>query len=303
MKHPFQVGEKYRNREGEYEVIGLDGSKMVIRYSNGKVLETTVEMQTRIWENIQADASMSLPDQTFGPRPSRQRRGGQRGLAFQGLQDHDFKKGVAGTSWRARTSLGGLLAQRLSDTSPHFFQSYAIYRRAEVHIAQPMFYDTETKLRNAKFVFALNPECARYGFYIEKNDGPMDDTWHWPNFLIALEGDPKLQQEIESAMRQLGLCWEVYVWAEGGLLARMRASSTGLMLEQQDDEPEEASWSVFTKRLRNIDTEKWCDLHLCTFSVKDQVIAAGIQIVDTVTKAYQKLLPLYEASTGRTKFG
>jgi hypothetical protein len=40
MKHPFQVGGKYRNRDGEYEVIRLDDRKMEIQYTSGRVLET-----------------------------------------------------------------------------------------------------------------------------------------------------------------------------------------------------------------------------------------------------------------------
>ena len=298
MEHPFEVGGKYRNRHGEYEVINLKGPKMVIRYSNGNILETTVELQARIWQNIQAEESMKSPVLTPGSRPRRRRRGAQRRLKFQGLQDHDFQKGVAGTSWRARTSLGGLLAQRMSDTTRHFFQSYAIYRRAEVHIAQPTYYDTKTKWREAKFVFKLDPERAWYGFYIEKNDGPMDDTWHWPNFLAALEGQSKLQQEVESAMRQLGLHWEVYVCVEGGLIAQMGASSGGLMWEWQGKaESEEISWSGFVKRLRDVETEKWCDLYLCTDIAKDEAIAAGIHLVNKVTEVYRALLPLYEAGT------
>lgn len=55
MEHPFEVGGKYRNHHGEYEVMNLEDSKMVIRYSNGNLLETTVELQARIWWNIQAE--------------------------------------------------------------------------------------------------------------------------------------------------------------------------------------------------------------------------------------------------------
>jgi len=304
MKHPFQVGGRYRNRHGEYEVVSLDGPKMVIRYSNGSVLETTVELQARIWQNIQAEESLKSRAQTLDSLSRRRRQGGQRGLEFQGLQDHDFQRGVAGTSWRARTSLGGLLAQRMSDTTRHFFQSYAIYRRAEVHIAQPTYYDTETKWQQAKFVFELDSEGARYGFYIEKNEGPMDDTWHWPNFLGALESEPKLRQEVEFAMRQLGLRWEVHVWADGGLIAQVRALPTGLMWEWKDRaEAEEIQWPAFIQRLRDIETGKWCDLYLCTSIVKDLAIAAGIQLVDTVTEVYRALLPLYEASTQRISSG
>jgi len=297
MRHPFKVGGRYRNRRGEYEVIGLEEPKMMIRYLDGSVLETTVEIQARIWRNIQIEESRETPVRAPISRPGRRR---QRGLEFQGLQEHDFQRGVAGTSWRARTSLGGLLAQRMSDATRDHFQSYAIYRRAEVHIAQPSYYDPSRSERDAKFAFDLDAQRARYGFYIEKNDGPMDDTWDWLRFLTALGGDTALQQEVETAMRQLKLHWEVYVWDEGGLIAQVKAAQEGLIWEwQSQDGLGDIAWSDFVSRLRAIETEKWCDLHLCTHMDKDRAIAAGIHIVDPVTTVYRALLPLYEASVQR----
>lgn len=298
MKHPFQVGGKYRNRDGEYEVIRLDDRKMEIQYTSGRVLETDVELQARIWHNIQTEESLKASVENSGSTSRRRRRKAQRGRGFQGLKDHDFQKGVAGTSWRARTGLGGLLAQRLSDTTPHFFQSYAIYRRAEVHIARPECYDPQDKLRQAKFILSLDSEEASYGFYIEKNEGPMDDTWHWPNFMEAFESNPTLRQEVESAMRKLELHWKLYVWADGGLVTQVKASPTRLMwVQKEKEEWEETQWPVFIKRLQEIEAEKWCDLFLTTSTAKEQVLAVGIQFVDTVAEVYRALLPLYEAST------
>ena len=295
MHHPFEIGGKYRNRRGEYEVIELEGSRMVIRYSDGNRLETNVEMQQRIWQNIQAEERLKKPTRISSSR--QQQRGGQRGLAFQGLEEHDFKRGVAGTSWRSRKNLGGMLAQRMSDTTPHFFQSYAIYRRAEVHIVRPAYYHSDTRWRETKFVFDLDEQCARYGFYIEKNDGPMDDTWHWLHFVSALDKDKGLRGEVKAAMDNLNLHWEVYVWDDGGLIAEVRVAQDGLIWDWQDtDKAEDISWDDFTKRLQGIETQKWCDLHLCARMIKDKAIGLGIQIVDPVTEVYRALLPLYEAS-------
>ena len=53
MNHPFRVGGRYRNRIGEYEVIELNGPRMVIRYSDGRTLETEVAIQSRIWQHGQ----------------------------------------------------------------------------------------------------------------------------------------------------------------------------------------------------------------------------------------------------------
>jgi len=301
MSHPFKVGGEYRNRHGAYEVVELDGPRMVIQYADGRQLETTVELQARIWNNMRAEERIrkSRARRTrLAPKP-RQREGG-KGLAFQGLQDHDFKKGTAGTHWRARTHLGGLLAQRMTNKCGYLFQSYAIYRRAAVHIAQPSYYDSKLKRRQAKFMFQLDPDGATYGFYIEKNEGPMDDTWDWPRFLNALSRRVRVREQVEEAARQLGLQWAIYVPPDGGLIAQVRASPTGWTWEPQEgDDPEEIDWAAFRRRLRAIETEKWCDLYLCASMGKQDAIAAGVEIADPVTEVYRALLPLYEASTPR----
>jgi len=184
----------------------------------------------------------------------------------------------------------------MSDTTPYDFQSYAIYRRAEVHIAQPTCYDTSTKWREAKFVFGLDEQRAWYGFYIEKNDGPMDDTWDWLRFLAALASNATLQQEVTNAMRQLGLNWRL--WIGGELVAQVRIAHGSLVWEWRNrDGVDELSWPDFVYRLRAIEAGKFCALYLCTCMDKDQAIAAGIHIVDSVTEVYRELLKLYRAST------
>jgi len=61
MDHPFELGQTYRNRDGDYEVVEISGPNMVIRYRNGRQIETTVKLQTRIWKNIQAEQSLGRP--------------------------------------------------------------------------------------------------------------------------------------------------------------------------------------------------------------------------------------------------
>ena len=53
MSHPFEVGRQYRNRIGEYVVEWVEGDKMKIRYVGGGTMVTDVNIQARIWENIQ----------------------------------------------------------------------------------------------------------------------------------------------------------------------------------------------------------------------------------------------------------
>ncbi len=297
MKHAFRVGERYRNRKGDYEVVELEGSRMTIRYSDGQTIETTIEQQARIWQNIQTEARREKPilvQQLHEPR----RR--YMGMEFRGLQEHDFKEGVGGTCWRARKSLGGLLAQRMSDIGPYTFESYVVYRRPEVHIARPEYYHTDTKWQEAKFVFYLNSRSATYGFYVEKNNGPMDGAWHWLSFLGALKNNEALQGEIQAAMCQQQLYWGIYVPDDGGLIAKVWAEQSGLKWEGKGKEQEDSdiSWTQFVERLSTLETNKWCDLYLYAQMDKEIALAAGVRLAEQVADVYQALLPLYEASIG-----
>ena len=58
--HPFMVGEKYQNRDGEYLVVSIDDPDMVIRYLDNSIVETSIILQARIWENIQEHGSDDL---------------------------------------------------------------------------------------------------------------------------------------------------------------------------------------------------------------------------------------------------
>jgi len=295
MKHPFKVGKRYRNRRDEYEVVSIEGPEMVIRYSDGNVLETNVEIQARIWQNIQMEKKVEERHRKKDLARQRRSRGGR----FDGLEDSDFQEGVKGTSWRSRPNLGGLLAQRMSETTKYNFQSYAVNPWPEVHVVRPSYYDRMAREQKAKFVFGLNDERVRYGFYIEKNDGPMDDAWDWPRAINALDDDTALQGEIETAMRKLDLHWEVHV--SGELIAQVRAGEENLVWEGQDaDSPEggteNISWFDFVSRLRAIEVEQWCDLYLCAHTDKSQARAEGEHIAALVTKVYRALLPLYETS-------
>jgi len=296
MKHPFKTGKKYRNRHDEYEVINLEYPEMTIRYSDGNVLETTVEIQARIWRNIQMEEDVAEQRQAKIRARRRRKLGGK----FDGLQDHDFQSGVKGTHWRARTGLGGFLVRKMLETTEYKFQSYAINPWPEVQIAQPIYYEKKKKVRQrtAKFTFALNEQHARYGFHVRRDDGPMDERWDWLRFFTALKEDSVLQQEIEALMHSLELHWDVYIHGTEDIAAQVKMGQEDMAWEWQDrDESESLSWpDEFTEKLDDV---KVSDLYLCTYMDKEEALEAGMSIVEPVTEIYRQLLPLYMVSTRR----
>jgi len=51
----FEVGGQYANRIGNYTVVEISGNKMSVRYEDGEEASLNMQIQERIWENIQAD--------------------------------------------------------------------------------------------------------------------------------------------------------------------------------------------------------------------------------------------------------
>jgi len=51
----FSVGDKYTNEKGSYEVVGLDGDTMTIRWENGETVRTAMELQKNIIRRRQLD--------------------------------------------------------------------------------------------------------------------------------------------------------------------------------------------------------------------------------------------------------
>lgn len=63
MKQPsaFLVGSRYANRRGEYEVLSIDGDRMLIRYDDGTSQEASVSIQARISQNMTLEANLVSP--------------------------------------------------------------------------------------------------------------------------------------------------------------------------------------------------------------------------------------------------
>ena len=44
----FEIGKKYENMKGVYEVLSIDGNTMRIRWDSGEEVTTTVSLQSKI---------------------------------------------------------------------------------------------------------------------------------------------------------------------------------------------------------------------------------------------------------------
>jgi len=62
MPSQFHVGQHCRNRDGEYEVISVEGTAMKVRYLDGHIGDHDIASQARIWERIQEEESFGAED-------------------------------------------------------------------------------------------------------------------------------------------------------------------------------------------------------------------------------------------------
>ena len=51
----FEVGEKYENMKGIYEVVSVEGNAMRIRWNSGEEIMTTVSLQRQIIMRIRQE--------------------------------------------------------------------------------------------------------------------------------------------------------------------------------------------------------------------------------------------------------
>ena len=302
MDHLFEVGKEYRNRDGRYEVLAIAGPKMRIRYEDGRELVVTVAVQQRIWETMRLEEQAPKQGTGRGKKgPAERPFATRQGYDFNGLRESDFFGTVTGTTWRSRASLGGRLAQQLSETTPYVFQAHAIYRRPSVYLTMPDHYDPEDGFPYAKNELRLLREGALYGFYVERpgQSRGMDSTWHWGAFLRALE-DEALLQELETAMRQHTLFWLLGL-EEGqdtkGPVKREITVQAGAPLSWREGEEAEAlDWAEFRRRLNGMPPEQWLNVHLAAWTDKETAVAAAEGFAEQVSEVMRAVLPLYVAA-------
>jgi hypothetical protein len=285
MKHPFKVGETYRNSNGTYMVLAIHPPKMQIRYSTGSETTVDIALQERIWERIQAEHTIAEQEQQKAIK--------RHSITFQGLQESDFKENVAGTSWRSREGLGGLVTRQLSDLNGREFASVAIYRRPQFFVYYPrlpMFSQAEG-VKLPKFVVELDSEFVFFGFYIEKSDRQMGSDWYWLRFLVLLS-DPIWQEQLKQAAKQHSLHWELR-FEESKNSADQYAVTETIRIPGFAEGTQFPTFSTFLDYLHDLPSSKWCNLYLARNIEKSEAIAMKTSISQPISRALNALAPMY----------
>jgi len=284
----FQVGRRYENVKGLYEVLAIDGDSMRIRRDHGEEIDTTATMQRRILERMQLERGL-LSARSGG---ARERAPSAYGSQFVGLRESDFSRDVTGTTWRRRESLGGSVTARLRP-SRGIIESWAVYRTSMVQWAYVDHRDPEKYYLQAKLFVQLDNECLRHGLYIERSNRDEDSKHDWNRFLAWI-GDDNNQSSLGETARSAGM--SIYdMKAEG--------PSSWLLVPDGDewrlvDGSREEDVGSLARFLGGLTPEAWVDLYISKDLEKNQAIARGSSIAEDIARTFEKLMPAYDACCG-----
>lgn len=310
MSHPFEVGKIYRNRVGQYVVEAIEGDKMKIRYVEGGTLETNVNIQARIWENIQFEQQMAYVEerrrQAQEARTAARRRSTRtrrtHAPEFDGFESGDFDFEGRGIAWSGRRDLGRVLAYELTQRSRGVYNHWIVPYQSQVQVAQKDHYDADNRDVNAALFAGTDEDGVSYGLHVGKPGGKEKPGWPWTALVEALNEEEALRETLRSVMSQHGLHLVVYATdISHEQVGRITVEEEGFVWQHEDADQEvvrEMTGKQVADYLCSLAPGKRCDLYLGRRVPAKEATKAGSGIVKEILAVCESLLPLYEAATG-----
>ncbi len=309
MSHPFEVGKPYRNRAGEYVVVAIDGDQMTIRYQDGRTLVTRVELQARIWENIQFERQMARAEErkqqalearrAARARTARARRAPAQ-PTFAGFQASDFEPKARGIAWASRRKVGAVLAHALNQRPGGSFDHWIVPRRSKIHIARKEYYDLEVGETNAVLFVSVNERGVSYGYQVNRPAGKALDHWPWCVLATVLAESEQVRGALHAALNVQGLRMDVYTMEVSyGRVARVTAGDQGFVWQHEDAAQEvtrQMSGEDLAGFLRDLAPGKRCGLYLRKRLSAQAAVQAGADAVQEMANVLAALVPIYDAS-------
>lgn len=200
----FEVGGKYENMKGVFEVIAIRRDSMDIRWESGEEISTPIELQQRIIERMQHEKEMEAAKARQKAKKSK--ASSKAGKQFTGLEATDFSNTVSKTSWRGRGQLGGAVAQRFK-TKQFKFNSWAVLRKPEVNWLDVKRQKQEDLSFQGKFFARVAEDHLFYGLTVPaptSTDTPASDWHRLMDWLTKPENDAWLKKQCQS--HDLYLC-------------------------------------------------------------------------------------------------
>lgn len=298
MPEFFKVGESYENRLGTYEVTERKTPLLVIRYhETGRLQEVEEELQERIVRNLMRERELAL-------RPAEERRPATKAARprrkrakFEGFAHADFEGKIAGTSWRAKTGLGGVIAEALTDTSGEPFDSWAPNRQTAVYITNPDECGAQFLADSAQFFILTSEVGLSYGLSIQRPAEAAEGATAWDRLLSTLTDDEEVSARLSDLLTDgtVELSWYGQTW---GMSERetVRGAEDGL-ISDRGAVVESDTFEDIIERLNEAPQDENLILTIDSSMSQDDAVKAGASIADTVVALFEALIFLYRACT------
>ena len=287
----FEVGGKYENMKGIFEVIAMRKDSMDIRWENGEEISTPIELQQRIIDRMQHEKEL---EEAQAKQKARKAKGSasKAGKQFSGLEENDFNNSVSKTTWRGRGQLGGAVAQQLK--SKQFkFNSWAVLRQAEVSWLDVKRQKQKNLSLQAKFYARIEEDHLCYGILLPTPDSTAAENTDWHAFVAWLarpENDAWLNKQCSahdlclSDSTKQGFGGDVVAGKDGWIHTHL----TG-----KDEAVESLSEFLLDAAKRNT-----MSLRIEKRRAKAEVIDQKQRIAADLAGLFETLLPVYAAASG-----
>lgn len=294
----FTVGESYENRLGTYEVVERKTPMLVIRYhATGRMQEVEEELQERIVRNLMRERELALRPAEERRPPAKATRQRRKRAKFDGFVSADFEGKIAGTSWRAKTGLGGVLAEALTDATGEPFDSWAPNRQTAVYITHPEECGPQFASDSAQFFVLTSDVGLSFGLSIQRPAEAAEGATAWDRLLSTLTDDEEVAARLSDLLTDgvVELSWYGQTW---GVSERetVRGAEDGL-ISDRGAVVESDTFEDIIERLNEAPQDENLILTIDSSMSQDDAIKAGAAIADTVAALFESLMFLYRACT------
>jgi hypothetical protein len=285
----FEVGEKYENMKGVFEVIAIHRDSMEIRWENGEEISTPIALQQRIIERMQHEKEL---EQTEAGKKAKKTkaRSSRSATPFAGLEDGDFATSVAKTVWRGRGQLGGAVARQMKHSS-FKFNSWAVLSQPEVHWLDVKRQKQDTLPSQAKFYVLIGQASLGFGLTLPQTEASPSTAGDWQRLLGWIE-----QPQNDGWFKDLCTSEGLYLYDTNsqGVAGTIEAREQGWIHRKPDgQESDIRSLAAF---LAAIDSRAPMDLRIEKRMKKSVAIDKGAQIAAELADLFTTLMPLYRAA-------
>ena len=285
----FEVGEKYENMKGVFEVISKGKDSMDIRWEDGEEISTPIVLQLRIIDRMRREKEIKAEE---AAQKTKKAKGSASGgtKEFDGLEEHDFSNMVSKTTWRGRGQLGGAVS-RLLKSKQFDFNSWVVLRKPEVHWLDAARQKQKDLLFQVKFYVAVDENTLCFGFHIPAADpsaSGSNDRHVLLKWLDRPENDAWLLKQCASqdlCLLDRGL---------KGFTGTLKSDAHQWVYRSEQDEAPEKSLSSFFTRINNSDKT---DLLIEKRMTKGDAMEKEQGIAEDIAGLFNSLMPLYAAAT------